>query len=409
VSYLDHHYTHQLSTSVKKENNLVLDGYAEAGGAPYFGLVNQTRINELSPAHLLNCCVRAKQFDGEQNIRHFTYVNGWFNDLLKSKDKMSHEDWKALVSYIDMPGKMMGLQAYGKTNKDKLIGWTKLKQFRSRLIMATLVNTLKPDITKDLITTVHSFGEHYVQQFALGMQEFTYSGGLAQNVVWNRALIDAGKKPHIDPWAYDGGCSIGALNYLLDMHDIERYADWVQDDEAPDDEPDGGTLSIVAELIGKNKVVGWYQGNGEVGPRALGRRSILFNPANEKAKDKVNKIKQREWWRPFGASVLEEKASKFFDLSKSRHMLFNSKVLYPGIPGVTHIDGTCRHQTVPDEDTPMYWFLTYLELETGLPIILNTSLNAKGKPLCSTIEQAIDLFKNTEMDALCVGNTLYQK
>ena len=169
------------------------------------------------------------------------------------------------------------------------------------------------------------------------------------------------------------------------------------------------TISIAAELIAQNKVVGWYQGNGEVGPRALGNRSILFNPTNKEAKEKVNKIKQREWWRPFGASVLEDKADRFFDLPVSRHMLFNSNVLYSGIPGVTHVDGTCRHQTVPDNDTPLYWLLSYVEHEIGVPVLLNTSLDQKGKPLCSTIEQAIQLFKNTDMDALCVGNTLYQK
>ena len=107
--------------------------------------------------------------------------------------------------------------------------------------------------------------------------------------------------------------------------------------------------------------------------------------------------------------MTEEGADMFFDIPVSRHMLFNSRVLYSGIPGVTHVDGTCRHQTVPDDDTPFRWLLHYVEEELGLPIVLNTSLNKKGKPLCSTIQQAIDLFKETDMDALCVGDTLYQK
>ena len=199
------------------------------------------------------------------------------------------------------------------------------------------------------------------------------------------------------------------MNYLLDKHNIERTADWVQDDEAPIDEPSVYTLVEVSQLLAEGKVVGWYQGNGEVGPRALGNRSILFNPMLKDAKEKVNAIKKREWWRPFGASVLEDKAAQFFDLPVSRHMLFNSNVLYSGIPGVTHVDGTCRHQTVPDNDTPIQWLLTYFELETGVPILLNTSLNQKGKPLCSTIQQALDFFRATKMDALCVGDTLYKK
>ena len=88
-------------------------------------------------------------------------------------------------------------------------------------------------------------------------------------------------------------------------------------------------------------------------------------------------------------------------------MLFNSKVLYSGIPGVTHVDGTCRHQTVPSSDNPFY-FLEYVKLETGLPMVLNTSLNARGKPICATIEQALDIFKTTEMDN-CIGNEVYTK
>ena len=183
----------------------------------------------------------------------------------------------------------------------------------------------------------------------------------------------------------------------------------MQDDEAPEDEPDIWTTIEVAKLIADNKVVGWYQGHGEVGPRALGNRSILFNAANKDAKERVNKIKQREWWRPFGASVTEEEASQFFDIPKSRHMLFNSKVLYSGIPGVTHVDGTCRHQTVPSSDNPFYYLLEYVKLETDLPIVLNTSLNSRGKPICATIEQALDIFKTTEMDAICIGNKVYKK
>ena len=302
----------------------------------------------------------------------------------------------------------MSLQSYGKPDYNKVENWHKLERFRNRIVFSEAAHTDVDNLNYNYISTLHKFCEQLVLDFAPDIP-FHYSGGVAQNVVWNRAMLDAGKLPTVYPWAYDGGCSIGALNYLLDKHNIKRNADWVQDDEAPQDEPSLYTLIEVSQLLAEGKVVGWYQGNGEVGPRALGNRSILYDPSKEDAKDKVNKIKQREWWRPFGASVLESKASQFFDLPESRYMLFNSNVLYSGIPGVTHVDGTCRHQTVPDNDTPFQWLLTYFELETGLPMLLNTSLNAKGKPLCSTIQQAVDLFKETEMDALCVGDTLYQK
>ena len=201
---------------------------------------------------------------------------------------------------------------------------------RNLAVILESYHTFPENINPDYIATVHKFCEESVLQKTT-YPTFNYTGGVAQNVVFNRAMLDIGVVPNIDPWAYDGGCSIGALNYLLDKHNIERYAGWVQDDESPVDEPGVYTLVQISQLLAEGKVVGWYQGNGEVGPRALGNRSILYDPSRKDAKDKVNKIKQREWWRPFGASVLESKASQFFDLPESRHMLFNSNVLYSGI------------------------------------------------------------------------------
>ena len=195
---------------------------------------------------------------------------------------------------------------------------------------------------------------------------------------------------------------------MLDKHSIKRPNHWEQDDEAPLGEPDGPLFKRVAELLAQNKVVGWYQGKGEVGPRALGNRSILFNPTLKDNKDRINKIKNREWWRPFGASVKEDQADRFFDLPVSRHMLFNSNVKYSGIPAVTHVDGTCRHQTVPETNHQYYWMLEAFEQETGLPVLGNTSLNKQGKPICSTVEEALDIFKTSELDAICIGDTLYE-
>ena len=90
-------------------------------------------------------------------------------------------------------------------------------------------------------------------------------------------------------------------------------------------------------------------------------------------------------------------------------MLFNSKVLYSGILGATHVDGTCRHQTVPQENHQFYWLLEYVERQIGVPIVINSSLNKKGKPICSTVAEAIDIFKTSELDAICIGGELYTK
>jgi len=414
---IDHHYSHLLSSSRKLDVHLVLDGFAFGpadnvmGVTPYSGMfkVANRQVERISefPAIpvLLNNCIEAEQFNAHEDFR--MDLGDFFNFLRDLKTAGSHKDFNKLVQYVDFPGKVMSLQSYGKPDYSQVEEWRKIIEHRNAIVHQTVMST---PWSIDKIATLHKFCEEItIDKAQMCPSEFTYSGGIAQNVVINRAMLDAHLKPHIDPWSYDGGCSIGALNFLLDKHNVERHTDWVQDDEAPLDSPSEYTLKLVAQLIEDNKIVGWYQGNGEVGPRALGNRSILFNPANKDAKEKINKIKQREWWRPFGASVLESHSSEFFDIPVSRHMLFNSKVLYSGIPGVTHVDGTCRHQTVPDNDTPFQCLLDVVYEYTGVPIVLNTSLNARGKPLCSTIEQAIELFKNTEMDALCVGDRIYTK
>ena len=418
VTYLDHHYSHLLSASVKRENNLVLDTFAKGPAnvpdalSPYSGLFNKQRISEVSPAIILSALLQSSYFDHETELKEYMDTSdGFFNDVvdayLKNKDVTKTASWDALIRFIDLPGKIMGLQSYGKPDEIFIKKWLQVGAFRNLTLLQTISYEPKEQITKNYIRTIHSFCEKLVLEKAM-VPEFNYSGGLAQNVVWNRALLDAGKTPHIDPWAYDGGCSIGALHYLLDKHDIERPFNWEQDDEAPSGEPDGPLYKQVAELLAQNKVVGWYQGNGEVGPRALGNRSILFNPTHKDNKDKINKIKNREWWRPFGASVKEDQADKFFDLPVSRHMLFNSNVKYSGIPAVTHVDGTCRHQTVPETNHQYYWMLDAFEQETGLPVLGNTSLNKQGKPICSTVEEALDIFKTSELDAICIGDTLYE-
>ena len=417
---LDYHYAQSLSSSKQTNVDVVL-GNSSIGPADkpeeegyYTGLIKVgtrqvDRFSERPIPEVLNTLVRSNYFNNETDVRKFITESINIKDYAKQiiESGKTPSNWEAFIKTVYLPEKIMHLQGLGKPNEDKLNEWLR-HQYRNLMVISESIHNPPDKIDANFISTVHKFCEANIIQ-RLPPMEFSYSGTCAQNAVWNRAIIDSYYKPHIEPWSYEAGCSIGALNYLLDKHNIERHNDWVQDDEAPDDEPDGLTVAEVAELISQNKVVGWYQGHGEVGLRSLGNRSILFNPANKDAKEIVNKIKQREWWRSFGASVLEEKAPHFFDLPVSRHRLFNSKVLYSGIPGVTHVDGTCIHQTVPDEDTPIQWLLTYVEMETDLPVVLNTSLNKPGKPLCSTIDQAMDLFNATDMDAICIGNEVYKK
>ena len=172
-------------------------------------------------------------------------------------------------------------------------------------------------------------------------------------------------------------------------------------------------LENTAKLIAEGNVVGWYQGRMEWGPRALGNRSILADPRNSKMKDILNeKIKHRESFRPFAPSIMEEYSSEFFELDiPSPYMLLVAKVKKPEkIPAVTHIDGTGRLQTVSRHSNPLYYDLIneFYKL-TGVPVIVNTSMNVRGEPIVNTPEQAFYMLLKTDMDYIVMGNYIIGK
>ena len=172
-------------------------------------------------------------------------------------------------------------------------------------------------------------------------------------------------------------------------------------------------LQTAAKLISDGNIVGWYQGKMEWGPRALGNRSILADPRNAKMKDILNeKIKHRESFRPFAPSILEEYVSAYFDMDvPSPYMLFVAKVKQPDkIPAVTHVDGTGRLQTVSKLSNPLYYDLIneFYSL-TGIPVIINTSMNVMGEPIVNTPEQAFNMIIKTDMDCIIMGSNLIFK
>jgi len=167
-----------------------------------------------------------------------------------------------------------------------------------------------------------------------------------------------------------------------------------------------------ARLIAQGKILGWLQGRMEVGPRALGNRSILADPRLPEMKDILNhKVKHREGFRPFAPSVLEEDAPEYFeDYYPSPFMLLVLPVKESkrkDVPAICHIDGTGRLQTVRREDNPLYWeLINEFKKLTGMPMVLNTSFNVRGEPIVCTPEDALKCFLSTQMDALIVGNYL---
>jgi carbamoyltransferase len=172
-------------------------------------------------------------------------------------------------------------------------------------------------------------------------------------------------------------------------------------------------IEKTAKIISDGYVVGWYQDKMEWGPRALGNRSILADPRNAKMKDILNeKIKHRESFRPFAPSVLEEFASDYFDIDiPSPYMLMVANVKQPEkIPAVTHVDGTARLQTVSKESNSLYYdLINEFYKITGIPIIINTSMNVMGEPIVNTPSDAYNMILKTEMDYILLGNNLVSR
>lgn len=170
-----------------------------------------------------------------------------------------------------------------------------------------------------------------------------------------------------------------------------------------------------AKLLSEGKIIGWYQGPSEFGPRALGNRSILCKPFPDSMRDHINKkVKFREYFRPFAPAILAEKQKKYFDLNqKSEHMLIAcsaNKLAKKQIPATVHIDGTSRVQTVTKSTNHKFWkLLKSFEKKTSIPVLLNTSFNIKGEPIVNDIDDALRCFKKYNIDFLVIDEFLIEK
>ncbi len=178
--------------------------------------------------------------------------------------------------------------------------------------------------------------------------------------------------------------------------------------------PEGRLEKIAAQHIRDGKIVGWFQGRAEWGPRALGNRSILVDPRRAEMKDVLNqRIKHRENFRPFAPSILDEATGEYFERSHPSPFMTQAYAVRPekrgAIPAPTHVDGTGRLQTVSRATNPRYWRLIreFANL-TGVPVVLNTSFN-DNEPIVCRPEEAIDCFVRTHMDVLVLGNTIVVK
>jgi len=275
-----------------------------------------------------------------------------------------------------------------------------------------------------------------------GLKKLCMAGGVALNSVANGRILRETpfEEIYIHPAAGDSGGAIGAALYayhamlgkprtfVMDHaywgqeHGPEETEAFLKSENIPYEriENDDQLLDRVTDQLQNGKVIGWYQGRFEWGPRALGNRSIIADPRRTDMKDIVNvKIKFREPFRPFAPSVLAEKAEDYFVLDEAakhypaRFMLYvvdvreNKREV---LPAITHVDGTGRLQTVKKEFSPRYYrLIETFGQATGVPVILNTSFNLKGEPIVNTPKEAHSTFSRSGMDTLVLGNYIIEK
>jgi len=267
-----------------------------------------------------------------------------------------------------------------------------------------------------------------------GMDNVCIAGGVGLNCVANwRILQESGfKNIFIQPAAGDSGGALGTAFYLYNSvlkksrAFVMSHACWgpgFTDEQIRQALDATGMryrylareeelLEETARMIDEGKVIGWFQGRLEFGPRALGARSLVADARNPRMKDIINaKVKFREAFRPFAPSVLKERAHEFFEMPPGMDapfMLLVPKVrpeMHAVLPAITHQDGTGRVQTVTEEDNGRYYRLirTFGE-RTGVPVVINTSFNVRGEPIVCSPRDAIDTFVKTGIDAIVMGN-----
>ncbi len=266
------------------------------------------------------------------------------------------------------------------------------------------------------------------------MQDLAMAGGVALNCVMNARLRDRGpfERVWVQPAAGDSGTALGAalwadarqrsattrayqmddafLGPSFDDPEIEEFLRW---SKLP-----YRRLTNVAEeaadLLADDKVLGWFQGRMEFGPRALGARSIVASPISPEMQSRLNEIKDREDFRPVAPVVLEEEVNHWFvDGHTAPFMLFIFDVRpekADRIPAVRHVDGTARVQTINrSQNAPYYDLLRAFQARTGVPVLVNTSFNTRGEPIVCTPRDAVESFLTSPLDALVIGSFVLEK
>ena len=324
-----------------------------------------------------------------------------------------------------------GAHTYSDRFTDELVTLMEIEPRQGRRPIEPIHEDIAFETQRLLEETVLRLLEHHRERS--GLTTLCVAGGVGLNVKMNSRIHRSGlfDEVYAFPVPNDSGLAIGAA--------VGHWVDETGTRPCPlthlylgpaytDDEIEGQIQASgmayrkcadvsdeAAELIAAGKVVGWFQGRLEGGPRALGGRSILADPRSIRARDRVNAaIKFREYWRPFCPSLTEESASRFMKrATRAPYMILAFEATEEAcekVPAVVHVDGTMRAQTVDADTHPRYYrLLKAFERRTGVPVVLNTSFNVKGEAIVCTPRDAFRTFWSTGIDALAIGSFIIEK
>lgn len=356
---------------------------------------------------------------------------------------------------FDDAGKLMGLAPYGNSNKykEQLFRLEEGRVFVNEEVMHHY-------FTQPADHVIRPFYNHfqYYADIARWVQEETekaiiyvikhrleinpadslcYAGGVALNAVANAKILEQTNIKHfyIEPAAGDNGLALGCAYYgwmqVLHKEKINHNGSTLLGRSYSAQEVDASVnqyksaaevkefhttdyIQSTAVLLAAGKTIGWFQSGAEFGPRALGRRSILADPRIPDIKNHINRnIKLREDFRPFAPAVLWQDREFFFQHGwESPYMILVDKIKpewKDQLPGIVHVDGSCRVQTVKEEKEPFFQLLTAFKDITGIGLLLNTSLNRKAMPIIETPEQGIRFFSESALDAMVIEDRIFIK
>jgi carbamoyltransferase len=468
IIFPEHHESHSASaffpSPYRRAAFLAMDGVGEWTTTSFgVGEGNKIRIDyEIKFPHSLGLLYSAftyftgfKVNSGEYKVMGLApygepkYVDTILNELMDIKEDGS---FKLNMDYFTYP---YGLTMTGKAF-EKLFGGParkpESKLTQREMDLAKSVQVVTEEVMIRTTRHIHKLtGEKYL----------CLAGGVALNCVGNGRVLREGpfEDIWIQPAAGDAGGALGAALFvwhqLLDndrtvdeVHDLQvgsylgpsyqeaEIREFLDSNQYPYEYLADGLLpATVADLIAQGKVIGWFQGRMEFGPRALGSRSIIGDPRNPRMQSQMNlKIKYRESFRPFAPSVLMEEVGRYFELDRpSPYMLLVAyvdekirrrmtddedrlwgidklNVVRSEIPAITHVDYSARIQTVHKETNPLYHeAIRVFSEKTGCPVIVNTSFNVRGEPIVMSPEHAYLCFMRTEMDYLVLGPFLLDK